>query len=173
MVAALLTTSLLANAVLLRRVGPRPLLTGGLLIGAVGMAILSRVGIHTSYAGGILPGLIVFGLGLGLTFPPAMNTATSGLAQSDAGVGSAMVTTSQQVGASIGTSLLNTIAASATASYLVGRTATASVLTQASVQGDKTVFTVVAGILLGAAIICGLVITSTKPDLDAPVAAGG
>jgi EmrB/QacA subfamily drug resistance transporter len=173
MVGALLATSLLSNAVLLRRVGPRPLLTAGLLIGAAGMLILSRIGVHTTYAVGILPGLLVFGLGLGLTFPPAMNTATSKLAESDAGVGSAMVTTSQQVGASIGTSLLNTIAASATASYLVGKTASASVLAQASVQGDKTVFTVVAAILLGAAIICGLVVTSTKPDPNPPMAMGG
>jgi predicted MFS family arabinose efflux permease len=158
MVAAIMVTSILSNAVLLRRVGPRLLLTGGLLIAAVGMAVLSRLGVHTRYPSGILPGLIIFGTGLGFTFPPAMNTATTGLANADAGVGSAMVTTSQQIGASVGTALLNTIAASATATYLVGRAPSAAVLAQASVQGDRTVFGVVAGILVGGAVICGLVV---------------
>jgi hypothetical protein len=69
-----------------------------------------------------------------------------------------MVTTSQQIGASVGTALLNTIAASATATYLVGRAPSAAVLAQASVQGDRTVFGVVAGILVGGAVICGLVV---------------
>jgi EmrB/QacA subfamily drug resistance transporter len=71
MVAAIMVTSILSNAVLLRRVGPRLLLTGGLLIAAVGMAVLSRLGVHTRYPSGILPGLIIFGTGLGFTFPPA------------------------------------------------------------------------------------------------------
>jgi EmrB/QacA subfamily drug resistance transporter len=163
MVAALMTTSMFSNAVLLRRMGPRPLLAGGMLVAAVGMALLARLGVHTSYLTTILPSLVLVGAGLGFTFPPAMNTATAGIAQTDAGVGSAMVTTSQQIGASVGTALLNTIAASATASYLVNRTPTAQVLAQASVQGDRTVFTVVAAILVGGAVICGLVVRKKNP----------
>jgi hypothetical protein len=127
------------------------------------MALLARLGVHTSYLTTILPSLVLVGAGLGFTFPPAMNTATAGLAQTDAGVGSAMVTTSQQIGASVGTSLLNTIAASATASYLVGKTPTAQVLAQASVHGDRTVFTVVAAILVGGAVVCGLVVKRRTP----------
>jgi EmrB/QacA subfamily drug resistance transporter len=163
MVAALMTTSIVSNSVLLRRMGPRPLLAGGMLVAAVGMALLARLGVHTSYLTTILPSLVLVGAGLGFTFPPAMNTATAGIAQTDAGVGSAMVTTSQQIGASVGTALLNTIAASATASYLVGRTPTAQVLAQASVQGDRTVFTVVAAILVVGAVICGLVVRKKDP----------
>jgi EmrB/QacA subfamily drug resistance transporter len=155
---ALMAASILSNAVLLRRVGPRPLVTGGLLLAAVGIGLLARLGIHASYLTEILPALVIVGAGVGFTFPPAMNTATAGLANADAGVGSAMVTTSQQIAASIGTSILNTVAASATAGYLVGRTPTAQVLAQASVQGDRTVFTVVAAVLVGGAVVCGLVI---------------
>ena len=61
--------------------------------------------------------LPVLGLGFGLIFAPAINTATLGVARSDAGIASAMVNTMQQVGGSIGTALLSTIAASTTASY--------------------------------------------------------
>jgi hypothetical protein len=154
-----MTCSIFANQVLLRRIGPRPLLSGGLVIAAVGMGLLTRLGVHTSYFTGILPGLVALGAGLGFVFPPAINTATMGLAQADAGVGSAMVTTSQQIGASVGTAILNTIAASATAHFLVGKAATAQVAAAASVHGDKTVFTVVTGILLGGAVICALVLT--------------
>jgi EmrB/QacA subfamily drug resistance transporter len=163
MVAALMTTSIISNSVLLRRIGPRMLVSGGLLVAAVGMALLARLGVHTSYVTTILPGLVIFGAGLGFTFPPALNTATAGLADTDAGVGSAMVTTSQQIGASVGTALLNTISASATASYLVTRTSTAQVLARASVEGDRTVFTVVAAILVGGAVICGLVVRKKNP----------
>jgi hypothetical protein len=129
-----------------------------LFVAAAGMVLLGHLGVHTSYASGILPGLLIFGAGVGFTFPPALNTATSGLANADAGVGSAMVTTSQQIGASVGTSVLNTIAASATASYLVGRIPAAQVVAQASVQGYRTVFSVVAVILVGGGVICGLVV---------------
>jgi hypothetical protein len=127
------------------------------------MALLARLGVHSDYLAGILPALIVFGAGLGFTFPPAMNTATAGLAKADAGVGSAMVTTSQQIAASVGTALLNTLSASATASYLVGRNPIAPVLAQASLQGDRTVFTVVAAILVGGAVICGSVVRKMTP----------
>jgi EmrB/QacA subfamily drug resistance transporter len=158
MVAALMTASIFSNAVLLGRVGPRRLLVTGLLLGAVGAVLLSPLSLHTSYLAGILPALVIFGAGVGLTFPPALSTATAGLANTDAGVGSAMVTTSQQIGASIGTSILNTISASAAASYLVGRAPNTQLLAQASVQGDRTVFIVVAAILAAGAVVCGLVI---------------
>jgi EmrB/QacA subfamily drug resistance transporter len=158
MVGALMMCSIVANEVLLRRVGPRPLLSGGMVIAAVGMGLLTRLGVHTSYFTVILPSLLILGAGLGLTFPPAINLATVGLDEADAGVGSAMVTTSQQIGASIGTSVLNTIAASATARFLVGKMATTQA-NAASVHGDKIVFTVVAGVLIGGAVLCGLIVT--------------
>jgi predicted MFS family arabinose efflux permease len=159
LVGALMTCSIFANQVLLRRIGPRPLLSGGMLIAAVGMGLLTRLGVHTSYGTGILPALIILGAGLGFTFPPAINTATLGLAQAEAGVGSAMVTTSQQIGASIGTSVLNTISASATTSFLVGKAATAQLIAAASVHADRTVFTVVAAVLVCGAVLSGLVVT--------------
>jgi hypothetical protein len=66
----------------------------------------------------VLPPLLLAAIGLGFVMSPSMNTGTSGVASSDAGVASAVVNTGQQVGGSIGTSLLNTVAASAAASYL-------------------------------------------------------
>ena len=77
--------------------------------------------LHTSYVSHVLPYLIVLGIGFGLSVAPAFSTGTLGLAPQDAGVGSATLNTAQQVGGSIGTALLNTVAAGAATSYLVGR----------------------------------------------------
>jgi hypothetical protein len=73
------------------------------------------------YAAHVLLPLLVTGLGIGLIMAPAMSLATSGVATDDAGVAWASVNTMQRIGGSIGTALLNTIAASAATSYLVGK----------------------------------------------------
>jgi hypothetical protein len=77
----------------------------------------------STYAANILGPLLMIGFGMGAIFAPAMNAATSGVEERDAGVASAMVNTSQQIGGSIGTALLNSLAASALTAYLVGKNA--------------------------------------------------
>ncbi|MFE6163789.1 MFS transporter [Streptomyces sp. NPDC056486] len=115
---AIIIGSTQISARLLHHVPPRLLMGPGLLLAAVGLFTLTFLGTESSYAGHILPGLLMLGLGLGLTFMPVMATATAGVAPQDAGVTSATVNTAQQVGGSIGTALLNTIATTSTATYL-------------------------------------------------------
>ena len=112
LVVALSLTSVLVSAKLLPRLGPRPLVPPGLVVAAVGMSLFTRLGAHADYVRGILPGLLVLGVGLGFAVASSANTAPANVGPDDAGVASAMVNTSQQIGGSIGTSLLNTIAAS-------------------------------------------------------------
>jgi hypothetical protein len=88
-----------------------------MLVSAVGLVLLTRIGVHSSYATAVLPSLILIGLGFGLVFAPVFNSGTSGVAPKDAGVASAIINTGQQLGGSIGTSLLNTIFASAVVGY--------------------------------------------------------
>jgi MFS family permease len=173
LVGALGVTSITANAVLLRRIGPRPLLTTGFVIAAAGLFVISRVGIHTSYVSGILPGLVLFGIGLGAVFPPALNTATYGVPTSDAGVASALVTTNQQIGASVGTALLSTVAASATTQYLAHRTPTSVVTAMATVHGYNVASLVAVGILLGSAVVCGLIVAGRPSAQSGPVTTPG
>jgi EmrB/QacA subfamily drug resistance transporter len=118
MAGAIIVSANLANIVLLPRIGPRLLVAPGMLAAAAGLAWLTRIGVHSSYAADVLPPLLLASAGLGFVMSPSMNTGTARVAASDAGVASAMVNTGQQVGGSIGTSLLNTVAASAAASYL-------------------------------------------------------
>lgn len=118
LIACLMASSVTSNIVLMPRTGPRPLAPAGLLLAAIGLALLTRIGVHSSYATAVLPSLLIIGAGFGLVFAPVFNTGTSGVARHDAGVASATINTGQQLGGSIGTSLLNTIFASTVASYM-------------------------------------------------------
>jgi hypothetical protein len=158
MVACIAVTSNLSNITLMPRTGPRPVVSAGLLMAAAGTAWLTRIGVHSSYAGTILGPIMVTGAGLGFMFSTAFNTGTYGVPPRDAGVASATVNAGQQLGGSIGAAILNTIAASATASYLATRTRgrPAPALVQASlVHGYTTAFWVTAGIFAAAAVLCG------------------
>ena len=97
-----------------------------------------RVGLHSSYASHVLPYLILPGLGFGLSLAPSFSTGTLGLQPHDAGVGSATLNTSQQVGGSIGTALLKTVAAGAAASYLVGKIASPAAIKAAALHSYTT-----------------------------------
>jgi hypothetical protein len=157
LVACIMITSIISNEVLLRRVGPRPLITVGLLVAAGGVSFLTRLGIHASYATGLLPGLLLVGAGIGTVFSSSLNTATDRVPPAYAGVASAVVTTNQQIGASVGIALLNTISASAAKSFLVGKSPTPALAAQATVHGENVAFMVVVGILIGGAVVCGLI----------------
>src|SRR5690242_522008 len=152
----------LSTIVLMPRVGPKPLVTAGMIIGAGAMAWFAQLGAHTGYAAGVLGPIIMTGIGLGMVIAPSINTGTYGVAPQDAGVASATVTVGQQLGASIGTSLLNTIFASAVASYIaaarvIGRPALTGL---ALAHGYDTAFWWTAGILAGGAIVAGALFRS-------------
>jgi EmrB/QacA subfamily drug resistance transporter len=146
----------LSTIVLMPRLGPRPVVTTGLLVAAGAMAWLARLGPHTTYSGGVLGPIIVAGLGLGMVVAPAINTGTFGVAPQDAGVASATVNVGQQLGASIGTSLLNTIFATAVASYVAAHGSTS--IDRALAHGYDTAFWWTCGIAAGGAIVAALLL---------------
>jgi EmrB/QacA subfamily drug resistance transporter len=158
LVAAIAATSELANQILLPRFGPKPIVPLGLLISAAALFGLHLVGLHSSYVSHVLPYLIVLGCGFGLSVAPAFSTGTLGLAPEDAGVGSATLNTAQQVGGSIGVSLLNTVAAAAATSYLVGRTVNPANLQAAAVHSYTTAFLWSSLIFVAGAVVAGLVL---------------
>jgi MFS family permease len=180
MVVALSLTSVLVSSKLLPRVGPRPLVPPGLVVAAAGMIIFTRLGAQSGYVTHILPGLLVLGVGLGFAISPSTNTATANVEPDDAGVASAMVSTSQQVGGSIGTSLLSTLAASAVASFVASHPPGPSLAAQAALHSYTVAFWWSAAILaVGAA--AGLLLfrsgavaaAPAAPAASAPSAASG
>jgi EmrB/QacA subfamily drug resistance transporter len=154
----------ISNIVLMPRTGPKPLVGTGLLIAAAGMAWLTRIGVHSSYVSAVLGPLLVSGAGIGLSMPPSMNTGTFGVAPRDAGVASATLNVGQQLGGSIGTALLNTIATSAAAAYVASHLTPAvlaspggksALQAAAAVHGYTTAFWWTAGIFAAGAVVCG------------------
>ncbi|OIV36752.1 MFS transporter [Mangrovactinospora gilvigrisea] len=117
MIGMLMIFAQLGMIVLVPRVGGKPLAPVGMLAAAGAMVWLTRLDEHSTYAGHVLPPLLVMGFGLGLAMPTAMSLATYGVAARDQGVASATVNTMQQIGGSIGTALFNTMAATAAANY--------------------------------------------------------
>jgi len=154
----------LSTIVLMPRVGPKPLVATGMLVGAGAMVWFAQLGPHTAYATGVLGPITMTGVGLGMIIAPSINTGTFGVAPQDAGVASATVTVGQQLGASIGTSLLNTIFASAVASYIAAHIAQARVIGLPALtglglaHGYDTAFWWTAGILASGAIVAGLLV---------------
>jgi len=151
----------LSTIVLMPRVGPKPLVTAGMLAAAGAMTWFAQLGAHTAYANGVLGPLILTGAGLGLVIAPSINTGTFGVAPQDAGAASATVTVGQQLGASVGTSLLNTIFASAVSSYIAAHAASAvtgrpGLLGLALAHGYDAAFWWTAAIFGGGAIVAGI-----------------
>jgi EmrB/QacA subfamily drug resistance transporter len=149
----------MATIVLLPRVGPRVVVSSGLLIAAGAMAWLAQLGAHTSYSSGILGPILLAGFGFGLVFAAAFTAGTFGVEPHDASVASATVSVGQQLGASVGTALLNTLFASAVTSYLATHAApssgSATLNELAQARGYDTAFWWTSGIAAGGAVVAG------------------
>ncbi|MER5976778.1 MFS transporter [Streptomyces sp. NPDC001857] len=161
--ASIVTGSTQISARLINRVPPRMLMAPGMTLAAGGMLVLTRMTVDSTYATQILPALVLMGLGMGLTFMPVFSTATAGVDPQDAGVTSATVNTSQQVGGSIGTTLLNTIATTSATAYagahLTDHTDRARIAAEATVHGYTVAIWCAAAIMLTAALVAGLMVT--------------
>ncbi|MFY2789179.1 MFS transporter [Rhodococcus sp. MALMAid1271] len=157
MIASLILTATLSTALVLPRFGPRILMTTGLVVASLGMGLLTQIDLNSSYVTHILPGLIIMGLGLGATMAPAMQGAISGVDPDDSGVASATVNTMQQVGGSIGTALLSTVAANAATGYVSANMATATdaalLQANAEISSYTTTFWWASGIFLLGAVL--------------------
>jgi EmrB/QacA subfamily drug resistance transporter len=138
----------------------RLLIVPGLLIAAVAVALLTQLTPTSSYVSHVLPAEILLGLGLGLALVPCISTATNNAEPRDVGITSATTNSSQQIGASIGTALLNTVAAIETSAYLTSHARSRDLAAQATVHGFAVASAWAAGSLLLGAIVGGILITA-------------
>ncbi|MCX6429509.1 MAG: MFS transporter [Actinobacteria bacterium] len=160
-------------AKLLPTMGPRPLMIWGLIQATIGLLLLSRITPESSYLTHVFPTLVIMSTGMALVFIPIASTSLHGIGSHDSGVGSAMLNTSQQIGGSLGTALLNTIAATATASYIVLHGGKTKVEQYAALtHGYTESFKVGAAFLIIGTIVVALTIRLGKESLvetDEPV----
>jgi EmrB/QacA subfamily drug resistance transporter len=170
--AVIVVTSTTVQTKLLARIGVKPLVAAGMTLGIVAMVLFAQLKPGSGYAGDVLPGLIIIGLGMGCVFAPAFSTATLGVSGNEAGVASAMVNTSQQVGGSVGTALLSTLFASAVSSYAASHHGAPGLGNAASIHGYTTAFWWAAGIF-GAGLLVALLVLPSVRMPGAQVAAAG
>ena len=151
---------------LVARIGPRVPIFAGLLLAAVGMVLFAQLELTSSYAANILPGLVITGLGIGLSVAPALGAATSGVEPEHSGVASALVNTVQQIGGSVGIAVLSAFAATAASDYLHGKPATAANQALAALHSYTTVFWWAAGLVAVGAVLCGALLRSGPIEID-------
>jgi EmrB/QacA subfamily drug resistance transporter len=156
---------------LLPRVGPRPLMIPGLAAAIIGMLLLTQITAGSSYWALVLPSLVLMSVGMACVFIPASSTALVGIGEHDAGVASALLNTSQQVGGSLGTALLNTLYAGAVTSYVAGHMSqggdSRKVAGLALVHGYHVAFFWGAMLLTAAFIVAVLLMNAKKEDVPA------
>jgi EmrB/QacA subfamily drug resistance transporter len=157
----LVITSTTVQTRVIQRTGVKPLVLLGMALGVIAMVLFAQLTTASSYGSAVLPGLLITGVGMGCIFAPTFSAATLGVASNEAGIASAMVNTSQQIGGSIGTSLLSTIYASAVASYLASQSHVRGLASAAQVHGDTTAFWWAAGIF-GLGFLLALLILPSR-----------
>ena len=177
MIGMLVVMAQLSTNIFVPRFGPKIMVPIGMSIAAIGMVLLTNLDVGSSYAANVLAPLMILGAAMGTIMPASIQTATLGVDREFAGVASAMVNTSQQVGGSIGTALLNTLAATAAADYVASHMPpTGEVLAEAAVHSYSTAYWWAAGFFAFGAVLSALLFRRRGQGLSlsqgAPAGAG-
>ena len=146
----------------LPRFGPRAVLMTGLTMAAIGLGLFTTIGVHSAYVLHVLPAEVIVSLGMGLAFVAMSSTSLFGVQPEDAGVASALVNATQQTGSSLGAALINTIATSATVSYVATHGHSGTAEAAVAVHGYTTAFAFSAAVLAAAAVAAVTLIRSSK-----------
>ena len=160
---------------LLPKFGPKALMVPGLLAASVGLLLLTRITPETSYLTHVVPSLLIMSSGMALVFIPLTSTSLHHIPAHDTGIASATLNTSQQIGGSLGTALLNTVAATATATYMTTNAIAKNDMAgtfAAMTHGYTTAFKFSAGLLFMGAIVLFFFINIGKESLVETEGAG-
>jgi len=151
---------------LILRFGARNTLLAGLSFVLAGLLLFTRVPVDGDYLSNVLPTMLAFGIGAGLSFPAMMTLAMSGATAEDAGIASGLVNTTQQVGGALGLAVLATLSTERTNELLADGAARASAL----VDGYQLAFTIGAGFLAVAIALAATLLEPIEPGLEAELA---
>jgi predicted MFS family arabinose efflux permease len=144
---------------LVGRMGVRRVLTSGLLLDAVALAMLTRLPVDGHYFWNLFPAFLVGGLGMALTFVPMTIAGLTGVTREDAGIASGLINTSRQVGGAVGLAAVSSIAAS----YAGHGSITAAVAASDLTRGFQVGFDVLTGVTLVAALVTVCFIAPPRP----------
>jgi MFS family permease len=153
------------------RFGARAVLLVGLVLLVAALGLFARAPLDAGYVVDLLPSMVLFGIGAGLSFPALMTLAMSGATAEDSGLASGLVNTSLQVGGAVGLAVLATLSATRTDNLLADGEST----TDALVGGYRFAFVVAAGIVVVAVGIASTVLRSearAAAEVEAEAARG-
>ncbi len=150
---------------LLPQVGPRVLMLAGALLGAGGLIYLAQLRVGDTYWAAVLPGEIVIALGMAQIFVAMQATALYGIDDHDAGVASGLLNAVQQIGASIGTALLTTIAVQVSERYVLSHPPSPDLPAHAAIHSFDIGFYWGAGFFVISAIVVAVTIRVRRLDL--------
>ena len=160
LIVLLVTAAQLTTNVFLPRFGPKVMVPIGLVLASAGLLLLTQLTLDSAYATHVLPGLLLMGAGMGTAMPSSIQTATLGVDREHAGVASALVSTSQQVGGAVGTAVLNTLATTAATAWVADHATTVpsapGVLAEAAMHSFTTAFWWSAVIFAAGAVVAAL-----------------
>ncbi|MFC6155165.1 MFS transporter [Kribbella jiaozuonensis] len=156
-----------AVSAVLPRTGPKPLMLIGLAMVAIGLGTFTFISDNSSWAPHVLPGELLMSIGLGLVIVPLSSLALTGVNNNDAGVASAVLNSTQQIGGSLGTALLNTFYASAVTSYVVAHHLPPSAFNPpAAIHGYHVAFWIGAAMITAAFVAVLLLVKASKDDIS-------
>jgi EmrB/QacA subfamily drug resistance transporter len=160
---------------LLPRTGPKPLMLIGLALAAIGLATFTNISDTSSWVTTVLPGELLMSVGFALLLVPLSNLALTGVNDNDAGVASAVLNSTQQIGGSLGTALLNTFYASAVTSYVLAHHLSPSAFNPlAAIHGYHVAFWIGVGLLAAAFVAILVLVNAGKDDIPTqPVVPSG
>jgi EmrB/QacA subfamily drug resistance transporter len=165
-----------AVSALLPRTGPKPLMLIGLAMTTIGLATFTFISDTSSWLTSVLPGELLMSVGLALVIVPLSSLALSGVNDDDAGVASAVLNSTQQIGGSLGTALLNTFYASAVSSYVESHHLSPSAFNPlAAIHGYHVAFWIGVGLIAGGFVAILVLVDAGKDDTTTQpgVPAGG
>jgi EmrB/QacA subfamily drug resistance transporter len=162
--AGIIVTSGVVSA-LLPRTGPKPLMLIGLAMATIGLVTFTFISDTSSWLTTVLPGELLMSVGLALVLVPLSSLALTGVNVDDAGVASAVLNSTQQIGGSLGTALLNTFYASAVASFVVAHHLPPSAFNPlAAIHGYHVAFWIGVGLIAAAFVAILVLVTAGKDD---------
>src|SRR3954463_6368502 len=147
------------------RIGIRPVLTAGLALSAGGLALYAQLPVHGQYFWDLFPAFLLSGIGLALAFVPMSIGALTGVQQSDAGVASGLINTSQQIGGGIGVAAATTIATTFTRHYVNAHPGATALGGNALTHGFQITFYVLAALAVVGGVVAAL-LTESKPPVE-------
>ncbi|QBS43071.1 MFS transporter [Nocardia sp. CS682] len=153
------------TSALLPKIGPRPLMVAGAVLGVLGLVWLAQLDFGDGFATSVLPAQVLIALGMGPLFVGMQTVALHQVEEEDSGVASALLNAAQQVGGAVGTALLTTISVQTAKTYAENHPTIDNLVARASIHSYDVAFYVGAGFFLAAVPVIALMIRDRPENL--------